>query len=352
MKDPYAVLGVSKNATKEDIVKAYRKGAQQHHPDRNPGDQDAEARFRDIQQAYEILSDPIKKSEYDSGGSTMRFRTRTSDGFGFDGMMNDFFQNSTFRGRNVQVRLEIDLKEAYTGCNKIVLFKTKNICVNCKGSGQIAVDNCPTCEGQGFTKVNNAPFEFRTNCTTCSGSGKVNPKKCDDCNGSGALPGYKERKSELVLPMGVSNNTQVRLVGQGEESIRPGGKPGDAIVFIIIRDHSYFTRDGLDLFVDIPVSYTQLVLGCELEFYNLVDEKIVLKVPAGTQSHSKLKIRGRGMIIPSGVAGDIIVTLKVETPTKINDDYKESILALKGFEENQIDPKRQQWQKNVLKSDT
>lgn len=352
MKDPYAVLGVSKTASKEDIVKAYRKGAQQHHPDRNPGDQAAEARFRDIQQAYEILSDPVKKSEYDSGGSTMRFRTRTSDGFGFDGMMNDFFHNSTFRGRNVQVRLEIDLKEAYTGCSKIVLFKTKNICGNCKGIGQISVDDCPTCEGQGFTKVNNAPFEFRTNCTACAGSGKVNPKRCDDCNGTGALPGYKERKAEIAIPLGVANNTQVRLIGQGEDSIRSGGKPGDAIVFIIIRDHLYFTRDGLDLFVDIPVSYTQLVLGCELEFNNLIGEKIVLKVPAGSQSHSKFKIRGKGIIIPSGITGDIIVTLKLETPTKIDENYKEKILDLKVLEEAQIDPKRQQWQKNMSQSYT
>lgn len=352
MKDLYAILGVPKNASKEDIVKAYRKGAQQHHPDRNPGDSEAEVRFRDIQEAYDILSDSAKRAEYDAGGPTMRFRSRSSDGFGFDGMMNDFFQNSTFRGRNLQIRLEIDLQEAYSGCNKTVHFKTKNVCGNCKGSGQNCVDVCPTCNGQGFTKINNVPFEFRTNCSACNGLGKINPKKCDDCNGTGSLPGYKERKAEIAIPSGVANGTQIRLIGQGEESVRAGGKPGDAIIFVIIRDHSYFTREGLDLFVDIPVSYTQLVLGCEIEFLNLVGEKIVLKVPSGTQSHSKLKIRGRGMIIPSGVAGDIIVTVKAETPTEISDAYKETILALKNFEEAQIDPRRKLWQKNTGKSDT
>ena len=352
MKDFYAILGVAKNASKEEITKAYRKGAQQHHPDRNPGDAEAEKRFREIQEAYDVLSDQTKRAEYDSGGPSMHFRSRSNDGFSFDGMMNDFFQNSSFRGRNLQIRLEIDLKEAYSGCTKTVLFKTKNTCAGCKGTGQKHTETCTACNGEGFVKVHNAPFEFRTNCTSCNGIGKINPKKCEDCNGSGSLPGYKEKKADIAIPPGVESGAQVRLPGQGEDSIRPGGKPGDVIIYVLINDHEIFKREGLDLLLDIPVSYTQLVLGCDLSIPTLSGEKLLLKVPAGTQSHSKLKIRGKGMFVSSGVYGDIIVCVKVETPKDIGEDYKDAINKLKNFEENQIDPKRQMWLKNTSETGT
>jgi molecular chaperone DnaJ len=343
MKDFYAILGVAKNATKDEIVKAYRKGAQIHHPDKNPGDSEAESRFRDIQEAYDVLSSASKRAEYDSGGPSMRFRSRSSDGF--DGMMNDFFQNSSFRGRNIQIRLEIDLQEAYSGCVKVVAIKTKNICDGCKGQGQVSNDNCPTCMGQGFVKVNNAPFEFRTNCQTCSGLGKINPAPCKECAGTGTLDGHKEKQIQISIPCGVENGTQFRMVGQGEESIR-GGRNGDVIIYVLIKDHPFFTRDGLDLLVDVPVSYTQLVLGCELEIPSISGERIIVKIPQGTQSHAKLKARGKGMIVPAGILGDIIVTVKIETPKELSEDYKNVILNLKNFETIQVDPKRQQWLKN------
>jgi len=352
MKDYYAILGVSRNASKDEIVKAYRKGAQQHHPDRNPGDAEAEARFKEIQEAYDVLSDTAKKADYDAGGSTMRFNRRSSSDFNFDGMVNDFFQNASYRGRNIQIRLELDLEEVYKGGVKTVFYKTRNLCSNCHGQGQIFTDTCQSCNGQGFTKVNNAPFEFRTNCTTCSGLGKVNPKKCEDCNGTGSLPGYKENKVDINIPRGVSEGTQFRLVGLGEQSIRPGGKPGDAIVFILIKDHPVFNRDGLDLNIDIPVSYTQLALGSEIEVPTLAGEKILLKIPPGTQSHSKLKVKGKGMHMSSGSFsdGDLIVTVKVETPKQVSDEYKNLLISLSEFEKANIGHKRELWLKNMNSS--
>lgn len=347
MKDYYALLGVQKGATKDEIVKAYRRGAQQHHPDRNPGDAEAEARFKEIQEAYDVLSDPLKRSEYDSGGSTMRFSRRSPGDFNFDGMMNDLFQNASFRGRNIQIRLELDLEEAYKGGVKSVFYKTRNLCPACHGQGQNYCDVCTACGGQGFTKVNNAPFEFRTNCTNCAGVGKVNPKKCDDCDGSGALPGYKENKVDVNLPKGVAEGTQFRLVGLGESSIRPGGKAGDAIVFVLLKEHPLFTRDGIDLHLEIPVSYTQLVLGADLEVPTIGGEKILLKIPPGTQSHAKLKVKGMGMQTSGGAfaEGDLIVTVKVETPKEIGDDYKSAVEALAEFERTRAGPKRHLWQK-------
>lgn len=349
MKDYYAILGVPRNASKDEIVKAYRKGAQQHHPDRNPGDSEAEARFKEIQEAYDILNDANKKADYDSGGITMRFNRRSTSDFNFDGMANDFFQNASFRGRNIQIRLELDLEEVYRGGPKTVFYKTRNLCSTCHGQGQICQDNCTNCNGQGFVKVNNAPFEFRTNCTACSGLGKINPKKCDDCNGSGSLPGYKENRVEVNIPKGVSEGTQFRLIGLGEQSIRPGGKPGDAIVFVLIKEHLVFNRDGIDLLIDVPVSYTQLALGSEIEVPNISGEKILLKIPAGTQSHSKLKIKGKGLQMHNNALheGDLIVTVKAETPKNLSEEYKNLLVSLSELEKANIGPKKELWLKNI-----
>ena len=349
MKDYYAILGVPRTASKDEIVKAYRKGAQQHHPDRNPGDAEAEARFKEIQEAYDVLSDTNKKADYDSGGMTMRFNRRSTSDFNFDGMVNDFFQNASYRGRNIQIRLELDLEEVYKGGPKTIFYKTRNLCSTCHGQGQLCQDTCTNCNGQGFVKVNNAPFEFRTNCTSCSGLGKINPKKCDDCNGSGSLPGYKENKVDINIPKGVSEGTQFRLVGLGEQSIRPGGKPGDAIVFVLIKDHPVFSRDGIDLLVDVPVSYTQLALGSEIEVPTIAGEKILLKVPSGTQSHSKLKIKGKGVQMHNNTLheGDLIVNVKAETPKNISEEYKNLLISLSELEKTNIGPKRELWLKNI-----
>jgi molecular chaperone DnaJ len=353
MKDPYSVLGVAKNATKEEIVKAYRKGAQTHHPDRNPGDSEAEARFREIQEAYDILSDDSKRSQYDSNGFSMHFRNRGSEGnpFGpdFGDVMNEIFGKSTFRGRNMTVRLEIDLEEAYSGCTKEISLKLKNTCNTCKGLGQLSSEVCGSCQGQGFTKVNNAPFEFRTNCQVCNGLGKINPIPCDDCNANGFLAGHKEKKIQIQIPCGIDDAMNLKLVGEGEESVR-GGRPGDLIVHILVREHAIFTRDGIDLLIDVPMTYSQLVFGCDIDVVTIGKEVVTVKIPEGTQSHAKFKIRGKGMIMPNGVYGDLFITVKIEIPKNISLDYKENIKKLMPFEMNNLGFKREQWLKNVNKN--
>lgn len=348
MKDLYAVLGVSRNATKDEILKAYRKGAKTHHPDVNPGDPDAPRRFGEVQEAYDILSDSKKRAEYDAGGSRMNFRRRDS-GNPFSDVMNDFFGNNTFRGRNVQIRLEIDLEEAYTGCKKIIKVKSKNKCETCKGQGSVSTDVCQVCKGEGFIKVQNAPFEFRKSCGDCNGSGKVDLKPCEDCQATGTKAGYVEREIEVEVPMGMDSGMQIRLPGYGEESIK-GGKSGDLVVFIVVRDHALFQRDGIDLMIDIPVSFTQLALGCELEIPTLANERLNIKVPAGTQSHSKFKLRGKGLPVPQGFIGDLIATVKVEIPKNTNKDYEDSLKNLVNFEQQNIGPKKELWLKNMSKA--
>jgi molecular chaperone DnaJ len=246
--------------------------------------------------------------------------------------------------------LEIDLSEAYNGCIKEIIIKVKNTCTTCKGQGQISNESCANCNGQGFTKVNNAPFEFRTNCSICNGLGKINPITCLDCSGSGMLSGYKEKKIQVQVPCGVDSGINLRMSGQGEESIR-GGNPGDLIAHVLVKEHEYFQRDGIDLLVDVPLSFSQLTFGCEVEIPTICDEILTCKIPTGTQSHAKFKLGGKGMKLPNGVYGDMIVTVKVEIPKGITDEYKEAILKLQDFEKNNFGSRRQRWQKFSSKKD-
>jgi|688.fasta_scaffold00185_101 molecular chaperone DnaJ len=352
MKDPYAVLGVPKNATKDDIVRAYRKGALKHHPDKNPGDSEADVRFREIQESYDILINDNKRAEYDSVGPSMHFRRRGFEGGSFNGsfgdVMNDFFQHSTFRGRNLTIRLEIDLQEVYTGCDKDLIVKMKNTCTTCKGQGQVSNEACGNCNGEGFTKVNNAPFEFRTNCSVCNGLGKINPILCVDCNGTGLLSGYKEKNIKIQIPCGIESGMNLKISGQGEESLR-GGKSGDLIVHVLVREHECFDRDGIDLSIDVPVSYSQLVLGCDLLVPTITDEMITVKIPEGTQSHAKFKLRGRGLQLPNGILGDMYVSVKLEVPKKISNEYMQSIKKIEEYEKTTIGERREKWIKIINK---
>lgn len=353
MKDFYAILGVQRNASKDEIVKAYRKGAQQHHPDRNPGDAEAETRFKEIQEAYDTLSDPNKRAEYDMGGQTMQFRTRNGfqgNPFSVFGDMGDFFSNSSYKGRSLTIKQEIELEEAYSGCTKDISIKIKNTCVTCKGLGQVSKEDCANCNGQGFVKTYNAPFEFRANCNVCNGLGKINPIPCTDCNSTGFLSGYKEKKIKVEIPCGVDNGMNIRLSGQGEESIR-GGRAGDLIIHILVRDHAIFNREGIDLFVDVPMSYSQMVLGCDIDVPTIGKEVVTIKIPEGTQTHTKFKVRGKGLQLPNGILGDMFVTVKLEIPKNLSSDYKESVKKLMVHEMSNIGHKREQWIKNIKQKD-
>lgn len=355
MKDYYEILGITRSATVEEIGKAYRRLAFAHHPDRNPGDAESCERFKEVAGAYETLSDPVKKSFYDGGGApNMHFRRRKSPGaatpppgYSFEDVMSDFFGGSTFKGRNITVRIEIEFKEVLTGCTKHIKVKKRKRCTGCAGQGFTGFQPCSHCEGTGATKVVDAPFEMRTACPACAGTGKASVVKCGDCLGSGYLPGFHEKALEIVIPAGIENGMQVRLAGEGEESLRGGGRPGDVMIFVLVKDHPIFNREGPNLTVEVPVSYTQLVLGGEVEIPTLAEGALKVKVPNGSQSHTKFRLKGKGFPTGKGSVGDLIATLKIETPKTFAEDYKKVLEQLAELEKKNITPRREQWAKKV-----
>lgn len=354
MKNHYDVLGIEKNANEEDIKKAYRKKAKLHHPDVNPNDPQAINRFKELQEAFDVLSDPLKRSRYDSTAN-MKFRRRTSkqasttsteaaSGFGFD--MDELFGGSTFKGRNISVRVEISLEEVCKGCNKSVNIRKKKRCVKCSGIGFTGFKNCKNCNGSGISKVIDAPFNMQTLCQNCGGTGKESSIKCEDCLGHGQLPGYFETKLDVNIPMGIDHGMQVRVQGAGEEALK-GGRPGDVIIFVLVKEHKIFTRDLFDICIEVPISYTQLVLGDEIEIPTLDNEILKVKVPAGSQSHTKFRIKSKGIPNGKGKIGDLIATLKVEVPKILSEEYINVLKALQLQEKENITPRRQRWSENI-----
>lgn len=360
-RDYYEILEISPTATATEIQKAYRKLARKYHPDANLDENEAEFAelFKEMQNAYETLSDPVKKSLYDlqrGGKSSMNFRSRNSrakpnarPSSQFEEVMEEFFGgNSTFRGRNIQVRVEIDFLQAYAGCTKSIKIKKKCRCPSCDGNGYTAFSACPNCRGSGYVKAAiDAPFALNAECPACFGSGKAATVACRDCKG-GFLPDMIEKGINVVIPAGINSGMQVRLQGEGEESAKNTGHAGDLVVFVIVKDHPIFRREGQNILLDIPVSYTQLVLGDSLEIPTLSGEKVKVEIPKGSQTNTKFKLKGRGFPGgPDGV-GYLEATLKIETPKDIQDeDYNKLLTQLSELEKKYIGPRREQWAKKT-----
>lgn len=275
------------------------------------------------------------------------------DPFGdMNDMMQEMFRQSTFHGRNLQIKLEITFEEAFQGCRKELSLKQRHRCTNCAGHGQTSSDNCNICGGQGFVNVHNAPFEIRTSCQNCNATGKVNVKPCSDCSGTGHLPGYQEKKIEVVVPSGIDNGAIIRVKGEGETSLRGGGRPGDLMVHVVVAEHPIYRKSGTDLLVDIPVSYTNLALGADIEFPHFNNEKIMLRIPPGTQSGSRFKVAGKGGCNPNGILGDLVVTLKVETVKTPDEKYRKVLEELAKFERENLDSRRAAWLKKTAPQPT
>lgn len=354
----YEILGITKNATDEDIKKAYRTNAKKHHPDANLDDPKAADRFKEIQEAYDTLIDPSKRAMYDGGQSPrMQFRRKSkkSDApqpeYSFETVTEEFFGGSSFRGRNIAVRIEIEFNQIRTGCTKHIKVKKRKICTGCQGLGTTGYKQCANCNGKGATSKENsfydAPFEILTPCNICKGLGKVSVTKCGDCIGSGFLPGWYEKPLTVTIPPGIDNGAQLRLAGEGEDSMRLG-RPGDVMVFVLVKEHPILTRDGPNLLVEVPVSYTQLVLGDEIEIPTL-SETVKVKVPPGSQSHTKFRLRGKGVPNGNGGLGDLIATLKIETPKIIDEEYKKTFEVLSNLEKKNITPRREEWNRKISK---
>lgn len=363
-RDYYEVLGVSKDADDAALKKAYRVLAKKYHPDANPGDKQAEAAFKEINEAYSVLSDPKKRAQYDQfghaafdprmgGGSGGGFYEGSAADFGdifgdlFGGggdIFGSFFgggrgaqraANAPMRGANVHATVRLSFEEAVFGCKKKITIDYKEECETCKGSGAkpgTSPETCPTCKGQGkIVKTSRTAFGTMQNvqaCPNCHGSGKIVKEKCTSCNGTG----YKRvRKSfEVSIPAGIDNGLSVRMPQGGEPGVN-GGERGDLLVECIVSPHPIFKRQESNIFSTVPISFATAALGGTIRI-NTVDGEVEYTVKAGTQTDTRVRLAGKG--VPSlrnpKVRGDHYVTLVVEVPTKLNEQQR---AALKSFDE-------------------
>ncbi|MEX2524187.1 MAG: molecular chaperone DnaJ [Gammaproteobacteria bacterium] len=345
-RDYYDVLGVSRNASDSEIKKAYRRLAMKYHPDRNPDDQDAVDKFKEVQTAYDVLSDERKRSAYDQFGHAGV--DGGAGGFGgggfgggglgdiFDSVFGDIFGGGrggerVFRGADLRYDLELSLEEAVAGTTIKIRIPRHVHCHVCNGSGAkkgSSPVNCPTCDGMGQVRMQQGFFSVQQTCPQCRGKGKIVNDPCGTCHGDGRV---RENKTVSVkIPPGVDSGDRIRLNGEGEAG-ENGGPEGDLYVHIRVREHPIFTRDGTDLHCDVPISIATAALGGELEVPTL-DGKVKLKVPAETQSGKLFRLRGKGVrSVRNSSKGDLICRVVVETPVKLNKKQKE---LLKEFEES------------------
>lgn len=339
-RDCYEVLGIQRNATQEEIKKAYRKAALKFHPDRNPGDRDAEENFKEAAEAYEILCDPEKRSLYDRfGHDGVRGR---SAGFGsvddiFDffgdvfggGLFGDLFgggrrSRGPARGRSLRVDVNLTFSEVYTGVEKEIDVKRMERCPECEGSGAKAgteKESCRVCNGMGEVLQSQGFFQIRTACPNCGGTGKIIKDPCAQCKGSGRVK--KKRTITVNIPAGIEDGSRLRIAGEGEPG-DPGAPSGDLFCFINVKPHDYFLRHGNDVLAELSISFTQAALGAEVEVPTLGGEKLVLTVPRGTQFGDILKIEGKGFPSVRGHRrGDQLIRVIVGVPKKLNKKQEE-----------------------------
>ncbi len=340
-KDYYETLGVSKNATREDIKKAYKKLAKKYHPDINK-DADASEKFKEINEAASVLGDPQKRESYDKFGTADTSNSRGFEGFDFGGFdfnfggFDDIF-DGLFGGRNRRRRsnrgydlrfdIEITLEEAAEGVKKNIVIPRLEVCDNCQGTGAKSksdIKTCTECKGSGYVKqARRTPFGvFATTspCPKCHGTGKIIKELCPHCDGEGRVE--KNRKLEIDIPAGVDSGNKLRVAGEGEAG-EQGGPSGDLYVVIHVLDHDVFERQGSDLFIELPISFAQAALGSEIEVPTL-NGKAKLKIPSGTQTHTTFRMKGKGIPDLHGYGkGDEMVKIIVNVPNKLNKKQKE-----------------------------
>ncbi|TSE34980.1 molecular chaperone DnaJ [Tepidimonas charontis] len=344
-RDYYEILGVTRNASEDDIKKAYRKLAMKYHPDRNQGDaaKAAEEKFKEVKEAYEILSDPDKRAAYDRyghAGVDPNMRAGAADGFsGFSEAFGDIFGDifgaprgargrQVYRGADLSYAMEITLEEAARGKETQIRIPSWEDCDTCRGSGAkpgTSAKTCPTCHGNGVVQLRQGFFSVQQTCPHCHGSGKIIPEPCPSCHGEGKVKRHKTL--EIKIPAGIDDGMRIRSSGNGEPG-RNGGPPGDLYIEIRIRKHDLFERDGDDLHVQVPVSITTAALGGEVDIPTL-DGKATIDIPEGTQTGKTFRLRGRGIKgVRSSFPGDLYAHIVVETPVKLTEHQRRLLREL------------------------
>lgn len=365
-RDYYEVLGVDKSATIDEIKKAYRKKALEYHPDKNPGDKAAEEKFKEAGEAYEILSDEQKRTAYDRyGHDGVNPQAGGFGGGGFSGFggFEDIFdmfggfggfgssaKRGPKRGRDLRVNLRISFEEAVFGCEKTVKIARNEKCSECSGTGAARGSSrktCTVCGGSGQVKtVQKTPFgafqSVRT-CDTCGGSGSIIEKVCPTCGGSGFEK--KSKNLTINIPAGVDNDTVLPLRGEGEAG-EHGAENGDVYIYITVNAHEFFVREGKDIYLNVPITYAQAALGCELSIPTL-QGRVKLKIPEGTQPEQKFRIKGKGITTLRGFGkGDMYVTVKLEVPTRLNSVQKKALQNYQTLAGDEVhDESRNFWSK-------
>lgn len=339
-QDYYATLGVERGANPETIKKAYRKLAMQYHPDRNPGDVEAEHRFKEISEAYDVLKDDQKRAAYDRFGHAA-FENGNGRGAGgfdftaagfadiFDEMFGEFMggrrsQQARGRGADLRYNLEISLEDAFRGQQATIRVPSSVQCDACHGSGGekgAHPVNCPTCQGSGRVRATQGFFTIERSCQSCNGAGKVIEKPCKVCNGAGRV--RKERTLNVNIPAGVEEGTRIRLAGEGEAGLR-GAPPGDLYIFLAIAPHRVFRRDGADIHCRVPIPMTTAALGGAVDVPTIDGARAKVNVAAGTQTGQQFRLRSKGMsVLRSPARGDMYVEIVVETPVNLTKKQQE-----------------------------
>ena len=344
-KDYYDVLGLQKGASENDIKRAYKRLASKHHPDKNQGSKEAEEKFKEINEAYEVLGDDQKRAAYDQYGHAAFEQGGGAGGFGggfggadFGDMFGDIFgdifggggrgRQRVVRGEDLRYDLEITLEEAVKGTTKDIQINTLAHCDSCGGSGAekgSKVETCPNCHGSGRIRRQQGFFVSESICPTCHGSGKKIEKPCRSCHGEGRV--HKKENLSVKIPAGVDTGNQLRLAGKGAAG-ENGAPAGDLYVVIHVREHNIFERDGNNLYCEVPISFATAALGGEIEVPTL-DGRVKLKIPAETQTGKLFRMRGKGVASTrSGYAGDLICRIVVETPVNLTSEQKELLQKL------------------------
>ena len=355
-RDYYEVLGLSKGASADEIKKGYRAKAKELHPDRNSDNPNAETMFKEVNEAYDVLKDADRKAAYDRyghaafeggmggggrpGGGQGDFSSAFSDVF--DDLFGDFMgggrgdsRNRASRGSDLRYNLQVTLEDAYSGLQKSINIPTSVECGSCNGTGAEGGSEpttCPTCSGMGKVRATQGFFTVERTCPTCSGIGQMIKNPCKKCGGQGRAE--KDRALSVNIPAGVETGTRIRLSGEGEAGLR-GGPSGDLYIFIEVREHGIFQREGGNLFCRVPVSMTSAALGGDIEVPTIDGGRSRVKIPSGSQSGRQMRLRNKGMpSIKSSQIGDMFIELAIETPVNLTSRQKELLREFEAMSED------------------